>query len=134
MTFYILLSAAGLLAGALMGLGALFAPKWAQGVVRLVPDPDPARPGGFSEFRATYGGFLFMLHMTALVTLLYVGGAFTLFAIMVVASAWFGAGVGRMLSLVLDSKENRANGMIPIWIPVELALALAIASPVLQIS
>lgn len=133
MNILTIISAAALLAGALMGLASLFAPKWAQGVVRLVPDPDPDRPGGFSEFRATYGGLLFMLHMTALVLLLRVGGLFAIFAIMPVAAAWFGAGVGRLFSYILDTKENRGTGMILVWIPLELALGLAIACPVLQI-
>lgn len=133
MSILTIISAATLLAGAVMGLGALFAPKWAQGVVRLVPDPAPERPGGFSEFRATYGGLLFMLHMTALVMLVTIGGWPGILAIMPVAAAWFGAGMGRILSFLLDEKENRASGMIPVWIPLELALGLAIACPVLQI-
>lgn len=133
MSVLTIIAALALGAGALMGLGALFAPGWAQGVVRLVPDPDPARPGGYSEFRATYGGLLFMVHMTALVILLKVGGFYSLIAIMPVAAGWFGAGLGRSLSLLLDTKENRAAGMIPVWIPLELALALAIACPVLHI-
>lgn len=133
MTILALISAATLLAGSLMGLAALIAPKWAQGVVRLVPDPSPDRPGGFSEFRATYGGLFFMLHMTALVMLVQVGGILAIFAIMPVAAAWFGAGFGRIISYLVDNKENRAPGLIPVWIPVELALGLAIASPVLQI-
>ncbi|MEM5517404.1 hypothetical protein WNY37_10600 [Henriciella sp. AS95] len=134
MTILTIISAIALFAGALMGLGALFVPKWAQGVVRLVPDPDPAKPGGYSEFRATYGGLLFMVHMTTLVILLRVGGFYSLFAIMPVAAGWFGAGLGRSLSLLLDAKENRSAGMIPVWIPLELALALAIACPILHIS
>lgn len=129
----VLLSAAALVFCALIGLGALFAPKWAQGVVRLVPDPHPDRPGGFSEFRATYGGLLFMLHITALVILLRVNSPVTLLAIMPIAAGWFGAGLGRLVSYLADSKENRAPGMIPIWIAVEFALALAIASPVLHL-
>ena len=129
----VLLSAAALVFCALIGLGALFAPKWAQGVVRLVPDPHPDRPGGFSEFRATYGGLLFMLHITALVILLRLNGPLALLAIMPIAAGWFGAGLGRLVSYLADTKENRAPGMIPIWIAVEFALALAIASPVLHL-
>ena len=123
MSVFTIICAIALTFCALIGLGALIAPKWAAGVVRLVPDPDPARPGGFSEFRATYGGLLFLLHMTALVILLRVGGPI----------ARLGAGFGRALSFLLDTKENRAPGMIPVWIPLELVLGLAIASPVLQI-
>ncbi|MCZ4299008.1 DUF4345 family protein [Henriciella marina] len=133
MSPFILLSSAALVFCALIGLGALFAPKWAQGVVRLVPDPDPARPGGFSEFRATYGGLLFMLHITALVILLRLNNPLALLAIMPVAAGWFGAGLGRLVSHLADSKENRAPGLIPVWIAVEFALALAIASPVLHL-
>ena len=48
---------------AALGAGALLAPKWAAGVVRLAPDPDPEKPGGFSEFRATYGGLLLLIHL-----------------------------------------------------------------------
>jgi|TARA_Y100001947_G_scaffold142539_1_gene134882 hypothetical protein len=129
----VLLSAAALVFCALIGLGALFAPKWAQGVVRLVPDPHPDRPGGFSEFRATYGGLLFMLHITALVILLRLNGPLALLAIMPIAAGWFGAGLGRLVSYLADAKENRAPGLMPIWIAVEFALALAIASPVLHL-
>lgn len=133
MSAYSYLSAAALLFCALIGLGALISPRWAQGVVRLLPDPAPEKPGGYSEFRATYGGLLFMLHITALVILLRVGGAFAIFAIMPIAAGWFGAGMGRLISLLADEKQNRAPGMIPIWIATELALALAIASPVLHL-
>ena len=59
---------------ALLGLGSLFAPKWAAGVVRLVADPDPEKPGGFSEFRATYGGLLLLLHLTAAIILWQLAG------------------------------------------------------------
>lgn len=133
MNILTIISALALLFGSLIGLGALFAPKWAQGVVRLVPDPSPEKAGGFSEFRATYGGLFFMLHMTALVCLLVVGGLPALFAIMPVAAGWFGSGVGRSISYLLDVQENRGSGLIPVWIPFELALGLAIACPVLQI-
>ena len=133
MSVFTIICAIALTFCALIGLGALIATKWAAGVVRLVPDPDPARPGGFSEFRATYGGLLFLLHMTALVILLRVGGPIAMLAILPIAAGWLGAGFGRALSFLLDTKENRAPGMIPVWIPLELVLGLAIASPVLQI-
>ena len=133
MSIFTIISAIALTFCALIGLGALFAPKWAQGVVRLVPDPHTDRPGGFSELRATYGGLLFLLHITALVILLRVGGAVATLAIMPVAAGWLGAGLGRSLSYLMDNRENRAPGLIPVWIPLELALGLAIASPVLQI-
>lgn len=123
---------------ALLGLGSLFVPHWAAGVVRLTADPDPARPGGFSEFRATYGGLLLMLHITVLVVMLVpeenLHLRFKIFALFPVAMAWIGAGFGRTVSLLLDSRDNRSAGLIPVWIPMELALGLAIASPLLQLT
>lgn len=125
---------------AALGLGALFAPKWAAGVVRLTADPNPDHPGGFSEFRATYGGLLFMLHITAIIVLMQLTGNDTtevilmkVFMLMPIAAAWIGAGFGRTLSLIMDGKENRSAGLIPVWIPMEIALGLAIAAPVLQL-
>jgi len=117
---------------AALGLGAMFAPKWAAGVVRLVADPDPAKPGGFSEFRATYGGLLLLIHMSALIILLQpqLNLTYKIFALFPVAMGWIGAGLGRLLSLLMDKQENRENGLIPVWIPMELALGLAILSPV----
>ena len=117
---------------AALGLGSLLAPKWAAGVVRLVADPDPEKPGGFSEFRATYGGLLLLIHLTVLIILLQgeLALQYKVFALFPVAMGWIGAGLGRLLSLVLDGKENRENGLIPVWIPLELALGFAILSPV----
>ncbi|MEM9573477.1 MAG: DUF4345 family protein [Pseudomonadota bacterium] len=114
---------------AALGLGALFAPKWAAGVVRLVPDPD--KPGGFSEFRATYGGLLLLIHLSALILMLQanLGIAYKVIALFPIAMGWMGAGMGRLLSLVLDKNENRENGLIPVWIPLELALGFAILAP-----
>ena len=62
-----IISVVTLLFGAVLGLSAMFSPAWASRIVRLVEDPDPLRPGGYSEFRATYGGlFLFAHLMTAI--------------------------------------------------------------------
>ena len=117
---------------AALGLGALFAPKWATGVVRLVPNPDPEKPGGFSEFRATYGGLLLLIHLSALILMLQanLNVAYKIIAVFPIAMGWLGAGMGRFLSLVLDKKENRENGLIPVWIPLELALGFAMLAPV----
>lgn len=116
---------------AALGLGALLVPKWAAGVVRLVADPDPEKPGGFSEFRATYGGLLLLIHLSALIILLQpeLDLPYKVFALFPVAMGWIGAGLGRLFSLLLDKKENRENGLIPVWIPLELALGFAILAP-----
>jgi len=117
---------------ALFGVGALFAPKWAAGIVRLVPDPDPEKSGGFSEFRAIYGGLLLLIHLTVLIILLQeqLSLTYKVFALFPVAMGWIGAGFGRLLSLLLDRSENRENGMIPVWIPLEFGLGFAILAPV----
>ncbi len=121
---------------AALGFGALLAPKWAAGVVRLVADPDPEKPGGFSEFRATYGGLLLLIHLSVIIILLQDQLALTykVLALLPVAMGWIGAGLGRLLSLLLDKAENRENGMIPVWIPLELALGFAILAPVFGLS
>lgn len=121
---------------AALGLGSLFIPKWAAGVVRLVADPDPAKPGGFSEFRATYGGLLLLIHLSGLIILLQPQLALTykVFAVFPIAMGWIGAGLGRTLSLLLDGKENREKGLIPVWIPLELGLGFAILAPAFGLS
>ena len=117
---------------AALGLGALLVPSWAAGVVRLVADPDPDKPGGFSEFRATYGGLLLLIHLSVLIILLQgsLDLTYKIFALFPVAMGWIGAGLGRLPSLLLDKSENRSNGLIPVWIPMELALGLMILAPV----
>jgi hypothetical protein len=135
MSLHITISAIALLFCALLGLGSLLSPRWAAGIVRLKADPDPDKPGGFSEFRATYGGLLLMLHATALLILIQPDLAlgYKVFAIFPLAAGWMGAGLGRTASLLLDRDDNRAPGMIPVWIPLELALGLAIGAPFLQL-
>jgi len=138
MHFTEIISVAALGFCALIGMGALISPKWAAGVVRLQADPDPAKPGGYSEFRATYGGLLLFLHLMAIVLVIVLGQSSMKFAqmaaVLPIAAGWFGAGFGRLASLVFDKAENRAPGMIPIWIPLEILLGLAIAAPILHLT
>jgi hypothetical protein len=123
--------------GAVLGVTSLISPSWAAGVVRLVEDPDPDKPGGYSEFRATFGGFFMLVHMMTAALLLTVSASeVTLLSILVVlplAAGWIGAAFGRTVSLLLDGKKNRDRGMIPVWIPMEFLTGLAIAAPVLQV-
>lgn len=129
-----LISYATLAFGALIGLGSLISPKWGANVVRLQADPDPLKPGGFSEFRATYGGLFLMLHVMALVLTFHIPRTATdVLVLAPLTAAWIGAGVGRTLSLVLDRQENKGAGLIPIWIPIEILLGLAIFAPFLQL-
>ena len=121
--------------GSLLGLAGLFSPKWAAGMVRLIADPDPAKPGGFAEFRALYGGFFLMLNLTALVVVSQpeLKLAYKVFALFPISAAWIGAALGRAISMVMDKDANRGPGINPIAIAVELVVGLAIAAPVLQL-
>lgn len=126
------ISAVALGFGAYLGLRSLFQPHWAARIVRLEAETDPARPGGFAEFRATYGGLLLMTHATALAAILTLPPTLGLMAALPLALGWLGAALGRTLSLLLDRAELREAALNPIWIGTELALALAIACPLLQ--
>ncbi|WP_340691935.1 hypothetical protein [Hyphomonas sp.] len=122
--------------GAVLGTAALLSPAWASGIVRLVAEPDPEKPGGYSEFRATFGGlFMFSHLMTAALLLTVSRSDVNLLSVLVVlplAAGWVGAAFGRTVSLVLDREENRSNGMIPVWIMMEFLVGLAIAAPILH--
>ncbi len=128
---YEVLAASALAFGALIGLASLVSPNWAAGVVRLVEDPE--KPGGFAEFRATYGGMLMMLHLTGLIALFMLGPVMGMAAVLPISAGWAGAGFGRMFSLILDAKRLREPAMNPIWIATELLLAVAIAAPAFQL-
>ena len=131
-----IISLVTLLFGAVLGLSAMFSPAWASKIVRLVEDPDPLRPGGYSEFRATYGGLFLFSHLMTAVLILNLGSAepdiLTTLVVLPLAAGWIGAGIGRLMSLVFDRTKNREAGLIPVWIPMEIMLGLAIAAPFLQ--
>ncbi|WP_213268455.1 hypothetical protein [Hyphomonas sp.] len=125
-----ILAVTGLGLGAAMGLGALLVPEWASGVVRL--KADPAKGGGYSEFRATYGGLLLMVHGVALVIVLMTPAAGSVLVVMPIAAGWLGAAIGRTVALIFDRARLGNAKIIPIWMATEVGLALAIGAPVLQ--
>ncbi len=125
-----ILAVVGLGLGAAMGLGALLVPEWASGVVRL--KADPAKGGGYSEFRATYGGLLLMVHGVALVIVLMTPAAGSVLVVMPIAAGWLGAALGRIVALTFDRAKLGNAKIIPIWMATEVGLALAIGAPVLQ--
>ncbi|MEZ5997905.1 MAG: hypothetical protein R3B98_04365 [Hyphomonas sp.] len=127
-----IISSVALLFGAALGLGGMFVPTWAAGVVRLMEDSDPLKPGGFSEFRATFGGLFLFSHTMALVIVLNMPPVFSTMAVLPLAAGWIGAALGRGLSLVLDRNRNREPGLIPVWIAMEFIIGLAIAAPLAQ--
>jgi hypothetical protein len=120
----------GLGIGALLGLIGLIAPDRAAAIVRL--QPDPAKPGGYSEFRATYGGLFLFAHLFAFLFLLHAPSAMGLAAALPLAAGWFGAAIGRVVAMALDRAKGGDARIIPIWMSTEIALGLAIAAPVLQ--
>ena len=71
------------------------------------------------------------MHLSVLIILLQdqLELTYKVFALFPVAMGWIGAGLGRTVSLLMDKEDNRANGLIPVWIPLELALGLAILAP-----
>jgi hypothetical protein len=122
-------SAAGLAIGAGMGLAGLLNPKWAANLVRLRDNPD--RPGGFAEFRGTYGGLFLASHAVALAWVLPsastgVVGEMALGAVMVCGAMWIGTAVARLLSIVLDKTGGAFNYAS---VAFEIALGLAIVAP-----
>ena len=121
---------------AVLGAMTMLSPGWMARIVRLVEDPDPERPGGFSEFRATFGGLFMFSHMMTAALLLTVSqsevNVLSVLVVLPLAAGWIGAAFGRTLSLLLDKQKNRGSGMIPVWIPMEFLSGLAIAAPILQ--
>ena len=72
MLFAWLLNALALALGVGLGARALIDPRWASRFVRLKADD---QPGGFAEFRATYGGVFLLFHLCALgLTVRYLQG------------------------------------------------------------
>jgi hypothetical protein len=127
---------AGLAIGAGMGLYAMIRPGWAAWLVRL--NPDTGRPGGFGEFRATYGGLFFFTHALALVCLVLLatspeGGqaplpeAAVLGMCAIGAAMWWGTAVGRILSLIADRQGIGFNAASIVF---EAIMGALIASPI----
>lgn len=124
-----ILAALALLGGAGMGLYALIDPAWAARLVRL----QEAAPGGAAEFRATYGGLFFLSHLVCLgfvwvqhradnaaISAMAVG------AVTILAAAWGGSAIGRLVSIWRDKTGTAFN-----WgsVAFEAAFALMIAAP-----
>jgi hypothetical protein len=130
MIFLWWLNALALAFGVGLGARALYDPKWASRFVRLKADE---QPGGFAEFRATYGGVFLGVHAIALIMTLmyltageYVVGVAATGAAAALGAGWAGASGGRVLAMVLDGADTNFNRFSA---AVEAAMALAIAAP-----
>ncbi|HVY84950.1 MAG TPA: hypothetical protein VG943_07445 [Caulobacterales bacterium] len=109
-----LLNALALSFGACLGARGLIDPKWAARLVRL--KADEAAPGGFAEFRATYGGVFLGLHGFALLITLHwilfgqeVIGALATGAAATLSAGWLGAAFGRVVSMWRDGTRTQFN-------------------------
>ncbi len=130
MLFAWVVCALGLTFGAGLGARALFDPNWAQKLVRLKPDE---QGGGFAEFRATYGGLIFLAHLLALgMSGFYLlGGEFVIGvaatgATAALSAAWGGAALGRAIAIWRDGADTQFNR---ISLGVEVLAAAVIGAP-----
>ena len=124
------LTLAGLGFGAFAGFVALFRPQAIANTLRLQPNPE--RPGGFAEFRATFGGVFFMIHITAFVVVLHLPPDISTFVILPIAMAWYGAAIARLVSMLVDSRQNGQGGINRYWVMLELVVGTLIISNFFQ--
>jgi hypothetical protein len=129
-----ILCAIGLLAGMGIGLLALAAPRRA---LRMLGVRVEGGKGGEGETRAIGGLIAFIHAVPAMVALFaaaevlgYRRGTVSQFSGMIViapvALAWFGAGLGRMLSIAADKTDVMLNWRLTF---LDLVLAFMIAMP-----
>ena len=125
------MSLAGLAFGMFAGFIALFRPNAIANTLRL--QPVPGRPGGYAEFRATFGGVFFMIHLTAFITVLHIKPTLSIFAVLPISMAWFGAAFARMASMILDKEQNGKGGINRYWVILEFVIGLLILSILAQL-
>ena len=123
---YQYLTLAGLGFGAFAGFIALFRPQAMANTLGL--QANPAKPGGFAEFRATFGGVFFMIHLTAFLSVLRLPAGISIFVVLPIAMGWYGAAFGRAASMVMDAEKNGEGGTNRYWIMLELIVGTLIMS------
>jgi hypothetical protein len=131
MTLAVWLAGLAALIGAALGLFSLLAPAKAAEIVRLRPDWDA--PGGFAEFRATYGGLLFFAHAAVLLAIAMqaqAGMGSVIGTSFAVGAGWIGAAIGRLVAMAADHAEHRTRtGYNMFSTGFELVLGLALLAP-----
>ena len=131
MTVTVIISGAAALVGALLGLGSLISPAWGASVVRLQPMAD--RPGGWAEFRASYGGGLLLLHGAVLLGIAMreqAGMASVVAAGFAAGAAWLGMAIGRTVSMLADhARHGTRTGYNLFSVGFELVIGLALMAP-----
>lgn len=116
--------------GAWMGVYAMLKPRWASRVVGLSQTPGNAE--GASEFRATYGGLFLFSHLATLAALNGLSPEVAPVIVLPLAAGWFGAGIGRTLSILRD--DGTATRQNVIWVGFEAAMGLLIGLPLLSLA
>lgn len=113
--------------GAGLGAYALVRPEFGSNLTRL--KADPARPGGYAEFRATLGGMMLLLHLA------FIGAAVTGFgaigAAAVLSAGWGGAALGRIASLLFDGDQGVRVQHTYLSVVIEVVMAAIFAAPVI---
>lgn len=118
------IAAAACVGGVGLGLYGLIDPVWAANLVRLRGDNQ--RPGGFAEFRATYGGLFFGAHSFALAVLLISPSATSAGACAALGFGWGLTAFGRLVSMILDKTDTGFNRFSVLF---EAAFGAALVSP-----
>jgi hypothetical protein len=131
MTLAVWLAGGAAVIGAGLGLFSLVAPAKAAEIVRLRPDWDA--PGGFAEFRATYGGLLLFAHLAVLLAIVMqaqAGMASVIGTAFAVGAGWIGAAIGRAVAMAVDHGEHQTRtGYNAFSTGFELVLGLALLAP-----
>lgn len=120
------------LIGAGMGLLSFVRPRWGANVVRLSVRDDT--PGGWAEFRASYGLGFAAIHAAVLLTLAMsaqAGEGSVIGASFAASLYWFGMGIGRATSMALDAQHKTRTGYNLFSTGFEFVLGLMLAMPFL---
>jgi len=130
MSVTVIISGVAAVIGGGLGLGSLISPSWGAKVVRLKPAD---KPGGWAEFRATYGGGLLLLHGAVLLAIAMqaqAGMASVVATGFAAGAAWLGMAIGRTTSILLDhSKHQTRTGYNLFSVGFELVVGLALMAP-----
>lgn len=127
MTIVQYLSLAGLAFGTYAGLYAIIAPDRIARSLRL--QADMRKPGGYAEFRSTFGGVFFMIHAAAIVIMFAAPAAIAAHTVAPIAAAWYGAAIFRCLSMALDKEKNGEGGINRYWVLLEIFMGTLIGAP-----
>ena len=73
-----------------------------------------------------------MIHITAFVVVLHLPPDISTFVILPIAMAWYGAAIARLVSMLVDSKQNGQGGINRYWVMLELVVGTLIISNFFQ--